>query len=251
MEDDLETHYTLGQTVLESNTPKSRLAIHSYTVPFEGPLFDSGVSFSAFIGHFYTGERGSLIKLWLRPARSGVWNIFPIQLDLASLQSSAFRMRTQGAPEWEAQQKKFVVAEQEKQIVLEEKNLIHYAAPVASGRRFIWWTPVVQPPVPEEPTEDTPSNGDDNQPKEKFRVFLSVTDELAKMDQWDGDIGSRLDPTQDYGESSAGKQLKATRCLDIPYELASSTYPTNILMEEYSGSIIVQLPDGNLWLLRY
>lgn len=241
-----------GQLALEKEDMAGKLALHTYAIPFDGPLFYGGVPFSSFICHFYTGERNNPIKLWVRPGRSGAWTVFPIRLDLTNLRSSAVRARTQRAYEGETLCKEFVVTDKERQLILEEKHLVHWAAPVASGRRFIWWRPVNQLQPAEEVEARSPST-EDNEPEEKFRLFLSVTDNLVGMDQWDAEPDIMLDSTQQYDETSAaGKQLKAARQLEIPHELAFSPGSVYMfVMEEWSGTIVVQMYAGDLWVLRY
>ena len=254
LEEDLTTLSMFDHSTPTPSNPSapSELSIHSYAIPFQGSLFSGGIPFSSFICHFYTGEPGNRIKLWIRPGRSGVWTVFPVQLDLASLQSSAIRLRTRRAYEGEMLRREFVVTGQEKQIVLEEKHLVHWAAPVASGRRFIWWRPVNNIRIAQEITGDTPLNDEGDEPKEQFRLFLSVIDDLAKMDEWDADTSLLLDSTQEYKETSAMKQLGAARRLEIPPQLGYSAGPVYMfVMEEYSGTILVQLQSGNLWVLRY
>lgn len=237
----------------KSAAKDASLSVHSYAIPFKGLLIHGGVPFSSYICHFYTGEAKNSIKLWIRTGRSGAWTIFPIQLDLASLRSSTVRFRTQRAYEGEALHKEFVVTEQERQHVLEERYLVHWASPLASGRRFIWWRSVDHLPRMDHANEDTSSTDEDSKREEPFRLFLSVIDDLAKMDEWDAEVDFMIDPTQeDHVFHAVGRQLKAARQLEIPPGLAGTTGLIYMfVMEEWSGLVVIQMYSGDLWVLRY
>jgi hypothetical protein len=92
-----------------------------------------------------------------------------------------------------------------------------------------------------------------------FRLFLSVTDDLAPLADLETeclDGKFRLDWAGTYDEgSAAAKQLEAARKMEIPDELKSSLSSEARLymfvMEEWSGTILVQLYNGDLWVLRY
>ena len=231
----------------ENEAQSSNLAIHSYAIPFSGNVIQSGVPFSSFICHFYTGEGCSPIKLWIRPGRSGSWSVFPILFDLRDLRSSAMRFTTKRACEGEALKKEFVVRREEEKVIMEEKYLTHWAAPVASGRRFIWWRPAHLLPTLEV------GGWEEHNPDERFRLFLSVIEDLAGVEGSDADESELLDCTKGYDENSAAaKQLRAARRLQIPDDLVRSTASVYMfVMEEWSGTILVQMYAGDLWVLRY
>jgi hypothetical protein len=233
--------------LFKNKTEASSLAIHSYAILFSGDVIQSGLPFSSFICHFYTGEGSSPIKLWIRSGRSGSWSVFPVSLDLADLRSSAMRFTTKRAYEGEALRKEFVVRSEEEKIIMEEKNLTHWAAPVASGRRFMWWRPAHLLPTMKV------GGWEGRNPDEKFRLFLSVIEDLAEVEGSGTSESELLDCTKSYDEdSAAAKQLRAARRLQIPDDLVRSTASVYMfVMEEWSGTILVQMYAGDLWVLRY
>jgi hypothetical protein len=231
----------------KNETELSNLAIHSYAIPFSGGMIQDGLPFASFICHFYTGEGSSPVKLWIRPGRSGSWSVFPVSLNLADLRSSAMRFTTKRAYEGEALRKEFAVRSEDEKAIMEEKDLTHWAAPVASGRRFIWWRPAHLLPTLEV------GGWEGRNPDENFRLFLSVIDDLAGVEGSDTNESELLDCTKSYDENSAAaKQLKAARQLQIPDGLVRSTASVYMfVMEEWSGTILVQMYAGDLWVLRY
>jgi hypothetical protein len=225
-----------------------RMAIHSYELDFRGTILDKYIPFTCQICHFYTGARLSPIKIWVRSGRHGIWSVYTLNLDLAGLKSSASRYNTGKACEGEPLSRHYLNTEEQYRI-LSETNLRHWCSPVASGRRFMWWRP----------KESRYAQVRDENERMKFRLFLSVTDDLAPLAEVETeclDIKFRLDWTGTYDEgSAAAKQLRTARKMEIPDELNSSLCSESriymFVMEEWSGTILVQLYNGDLWVLRY
>jgi hypothetical protein len=157
------------------------------------------------------------------------------------------RFTTKRAYEGESLRKMFTVDREDEKVIMEEEHLTHWAAPVASGRRYIWWRPAHLLPTSEA------GGWEGRDPDEKFRLFLSVIEDLAETEGSDLDKNELLDCTERYAEDSAArKQLGAARRLQVPADLvysAASVYM--FVMEEWSGTILVQMYAGDLWVLRY
>ncbi|CAG7847017.1 SubName: Full=Uncharacterized protein {ECO:0000313/EMBL:CCA75624.1} [Serendipita indica DSM 11827] len=148
--------------------------------------------------------------------------------------------------------------------LLEESKLKHLAVPTSSGRRFLWWRPwpygetispehlppfIVDSPLPahllEEPLEV------------RFRLFTLVVENLAPIAQ------IRAEATRPFRdllkingthppESAAAIQLQASKLMEIPKSLACRTSEVYLfLLSDWSGTALVQLRSGELWVLRY
>lgn len=223
--------------------------MHSYELDFRGPVLDKySVPFACQICHFYTGTRHSPVKIWLRPGRQGIWSVYTLDLDLDELRSSAIRFHTRRACDGESLLKYHTTEEQYR--ILLEITLRHWSAPVATGRRFIWWRPKDLRPVADTGVEEEEADAMD------FKLFLSVIDDLAPVSEMESqalDSIFKLDYAVAYEpDSAAAKQLQAARQMEIPNGLRLGLDRIYMfVMEEWSGSILVQMYSGDLWVLRY
>ncbi|KAG8753242.1 hypothetical protein FRC14_006297 [Serendipita sp. 396] len=265
-----------SDTNTSEDQSKPPIALHSYHIPFSGQVFDGTFLFACQICHIYTGSPKSPIKVWLRPGRSGSWSIFSVPFDLKDLRSMASRHLTNRATTSESLVRNLRVNEVD-QRVLEERGLVHWAAPTISGRRYIWWRQVENELPPPEPVEEsstvdppeTTGTSEGNEgaisPEdlpfppvdlETFQFYVSVTDNLASIDEIEAAFPYGVfdfDIDGEYEEGSPiSKQLAAVRRMEIPRKLSCRTSRIYMfVMEEWSGTVLVQCFSGDLWVLRY
>ncbi|CCA68211.1 hypothetical protein PIIN_02077 [Serendipita indica DSM 11827] len=259
-------HYVQGK---EESEPL--FSLRSYHIPYRGPIFDRGTPFGCQTCHFYTGQQYSPIKFWIRPGRSGSWQVFTLNLDVKGLRSMASRVATGRAGQEETLTKTYWIMQEDSRI-LEEKGLHHWCIPAMSGRRYLWWRNVLNTlpsstPSPEVATngeieaygehEDTP-NEETEVEIETFQLFTAVTDHLATPNEVYAQYKSQnyevdLTTVESGDEDSAGtRQLRSARKLEIPRGLSCRTSSIYMfLMEEWSGTVLVQMYSGDLWVLRY
>ncbi|KAG8807751.1 hypothetical protein FRC19_006357 [Serendipita sp. 401] len=219
---------------------KRRLPVHSYRIPYAGPMWSYNEMPSARICHRYSGQRHNIVKLWMRSGGSGTYSIFSFKFDLVDILSSVEKYASDPTATDVRMVKNFVVESEERR-VLEEAELKHLAVPASSGRRYLWWREVFY---------EVPGL------VETFRLYTSVTDDLAPYSQIREQIttpGYRLDPHGKFEDDFCGtKQLKAAKQFEIPISLAGRKYPVYLfLIVEWCGTAIVQLKTGELWVLRY
>ncbi|CAG7851490.1 SubName: Full=Uncharacterized protein {ECO:0000313/EMBL:CCA70098.1} [Serendipita indica DSM 11827] len=253
------------------------LPVHSYLLPTVGPIWRSPERISCRVCHLYSGEPRGDIHVWLRPLHRGTRSIYTMEMDLDALRVSAKRYLSGATVQGEST-KKFFVVEKESFRVLEEAGLRHLVMPAASGKRMIWWREVKGDPDAEE-AKPYISNmgllpvkpGADNEcsPVETFQLYLSVIEDLAPISQIEKQRGGErlmVDPTNEYERlmidpakaneysegSAAAIQLKAAKRLEIPRGLACRAEQVYMfLIVEWSGTFLVQLRSGDMWILKY
>lgn len=250
---------TEGRITAIPELPELPLPVFTYQIPYPGPVWHSSEYFSCRICHRYTGERISTVRLCLRPGGRGTYSVMRFSFDFFQLQASLKQMyRDKVAIKWEFD------GEPEAYRLLEESKLKHLAVPTSSGRRFLWWRPwpygetispehlppfIVDSPLPahllEEPLEV------------RFRLFTLVVENLAPIAQ------IRAEATRPFRdllkingthppESAAAIQLHASKLMEIPKSLACRTSEVYLfLLSDWSGTALVQLRSGELWVLRY
>lgn len=157
--------------------------------------------------------------------------------------------------------------------VLEERELRHWCSPAAGGRRYLWYR-MGQGYFPAMPTEGygQGQRRPEAEEEDAFRLYVSSIDDLLPVEEMSAkelDRSFRLDvsrpgiygtgePGDDFAATvmaqfnAARKQLAAVRRLEVPKELAERDRRVYMfVMEEWSGCVIVQMWEGDLWVLRY
>jgi hypothetical protein len=104
----------------------------------------------------------------------------------------------------------------------------------------------------QQPQEEFPPT-----PRKTMALCIAKTDELATFAELETariQMDSTMNPMQAYEEGTPQRrQQDAVRMLQIPAELEClpDLNPYMFVMEEYSGTILVQMATGDLWVLRY
>ncbi|KAG8827825.1 hypothetical protein FRC19_000330 [Serendipita sp. 401] len=231
----------------------SQLPVLTYQLSLIGPEWDDRTFGSSQIGHSYTGERFNFVHVWMRPKHSGSRYIFSFSFDLLELKL-LHRRGYQGTPGIS-----IVECVEESHRVLEESGLKHLVIPAASGRRFIWWRQVEELEAEEyDHSEEGESSEDGTVPTtvKAFQFLTSLMEELAPSSQVRKEVFGRrfiFQIASHYDPGSAVmKQLEASKRLEIPRELARADSPVFMFqISEWSGTILVQLESGQLFVLRY
>lgn len=230
--------------------PDSPLPVFNYPIPYNGPTKFS-TSRSCRIGHMYTGRQIGSVRLGIRPSRRGNYSIFDFTFDFYGLRMALQKMRLYGTAvkqEFEGEPELFRT--------LEESNLRHRPVPTSSVRRLVWCRQTAPETNASTDTSPIPSSPD-HKGRQRFRLLTLRIDDLASASRIFPEVGTsfraHLDIEEEHPpESACAVQIKASKELQLPTELAESTTDVYVfLLLESSGTAVVQLRSGELWVLRY
>ncbi|CAG7851432.1 SubName: Full=Uncharacterized protein {ECO:0000313/EMBL:CCA71420.1} [Serendipita indica DSM 11827] len=177
--------------------------------------------------------------------------IFDFTFDFYGLRMALQKMRLYGTAvkqEFEGEPELFRT--------LEESNLRHRPVPTSSVRRLVWCRQTAPETNASTDTSPIPSSPD-HKGRQRFRLLTLRIDDLASASRIFPEVGTsfraHLDIEEEHPpESACAVQIKASKELQLPTELAESTTDVYVfLLLESSGTAVVQLRSGELWVLRY
>ncbi|CAG7847055.1 SubName: Full=Uncharacterized protein {ECO:0000313/EMBL:CCA68210.1} [Serendipita indica DSM 11827] len=231
------------------------LPVHSYLLPIGGDDLDQ---MTCRIAHWYIGSKGT-VNVWAYLPSDGTRSTFTLEFDIDALRRLTKRYLTGRYTDEEPMRKLFVV-EKDAFRAVEETTKSFVVTPSLSGKRFIWWKRVDNPfPNDDNPLYivemDSPVDVGEGE-RETFQLYLSMVEELAPASQTTTDVDEeelKVDRSKHYDNGSATSiRLKTEKRLQIPRGLACRVPDIQLLLIfEWSGTVLVQLVSGDIWVLQY
>ncbi|PVG04945.1 hypothetical protein CPB86DRAFT_24233 [Serendipita vermifera] len=178
---------------------------------------------SPIICHQYLGREKNRISIWVRDETSiSSWHIFDFDVDFTN------------SPEtW------VVSKEMKAKRVLEFWDSSHWALPLPDGKRFLSLGSA------EDSTEDDDS-------KRLLQLSIIQIDTVPSLE--DVPIFSREEEAKDFNEEQTRNYPKIN--LESPIKYSAEEEDPNTLIhsfdiEPWSGTLIILLSSGDIWVLRY
>lgn len=193
------------------------------------------------ICHVYKGPVANAVRIWVREVMNACWSVFTLTGDFGQPPRDWFK-------QYQPLDADLPIGELggiEKKRVWDKPGSIHWTTPNAPGRRFIWWLGEVMP----NQTEEGDPEWEDHVTK-RLRIYSGQLYRLPLPEVVEKTMG-RV-PENHHVESIL--EQMGVQEMEVPDGLQIHWDDETVYaqaLEEWSGTILLILTNGDIWVLRY